>query len=89
MKITRLHEQGQEDDSIGSADELASAMNDEWSSQNEFTPEEWAEDQDGVWVEAVVAEYMDKMNMPQEWGTTSPPMDTMREEALNKFLAME
>jgi hypothetical protein len=85
-----IDQQGNVDaDQMGSASDLAAAMNDEWMSQSEFAPGEWANDQDGVWVEAVVAEYMDKLNMPQEWSTTGVPMDVMRKEALDIFLTMD
>lgn len=71
--------------SMGSATGLAQAMQDAWLPSG-MSPEDWVAEQDGVWVEAVVAEYMDKVNAPPDMSTTDPAMETMREEATQIFL---
>jgi hypothetical protein len=72
-------------ESMGDAEELAQEMHSAWD-QSGMSPEDWVAEQDGVWVEAVVAEYMDKINMPANTSTTDPAMDVMREEAIRIFL---
>ena len=69
------------------ADGLSQDMYSTWLDSNSgLTPEEWSTKQDGALVESVVAEYMDKMNMPKDMRTTDSPMDTIRSEALDSFL---
>ena len=81
---------GSQDIGSASAKGLAHDMQIAWEDSNSgLNPEGWATEQGGVLVEAVAAEYMDKMNMPSELGTTDAPMLEIRKQAMNMFLNME